>query len=71
MSTCSELSKCFSFLALLFNSYIATRIVAADSVTLSASSPTADIVGPRTLVADDNIEDRYAIRSPQVSCLIP
>ena len=71
MSTCSELFKCFSSLALLFNSYIATRIVAADSVTFSASSPTADIVGQQILVADDNVEDRYAMRSPQVSCLIP
>ncbi|KAG1335515.1 hypothetical protein COCNU_03G016340 [Cocos nucifera] len=34
------------------------RIVAADSATLSASSPTVDIVGQQTLVTDDNIEDR-------------
>ncbi|XP_008808995.2 uncharacterized protein LOC103720843 isoform X2 [Phoenix dactylifera] len=39
------------------------RIVAADSVTLSASSPTVDIVEQQRFVTDDNIEDRATHRS--------
>ena len=60
------------FLArLVFNSYIASRMVAADSATPAVSAATMDIVRQQRLVSADKTEDGYTIRSTQLTFLIP